>query len=152
MSHIVYYILIFFLCFSILLADENFLYYSYTDTKDNTSYNNHLTINTPTTRMTNIPEGINTCNDEEDIISFTSSITFLIDTPKITENYVDDYLRSMEKRIKNTMMLIIVKNLTSQHKKGTSDYLKPLNINTITHLFKSFLIDFIKKNQCNVWL
>ena len=102
--------------------------------------------------MTNIPEGINTCNDEEDIISFTSSITFLIDSPKITENYVDDYLRSMEKRIKNTMMLIIVKNLTSQHKKGTSDYLKPLNINTITHLFKSFLIDFIKKIQCNVWL
>ena len=50
--------------------------------------------------MTNIPEGINTCNDEEDIISFTSSITFLIDSPKITENYVDDYLRSMEKRIK----------------------------------------------------
>ena len=70
------------------------------NTKVNTSYNNRFTIHSATTIMENIPYVINTYNDEEDNISFTSSITFNIDTPKIKEDYVDKYLDPMEKKIK----------------------------------------------------
>ena len=66
-----------------------------TNVKDKSSYNNQLTINTPTSSMKHIPEIIKIWNDEDNI-SFTSSVTFIIDAPKIEKDYVNGYLRSIE--------------------------------------------------------
>lgn len=75
------------------------------DSKNNASYNNHLTINT--TNMKNISAVINTCTDKENNIFLTFSTTFVIDTPKRKEHYVDNYLHGIEKKI-NKMILILV--------------------------------------------
>ena len=106
------------------------------DSKNNASYNNHLNINT--TNMKHISAVINTCTDEENNIFLTFSTTFVIDTPKIKEHYVDNYLHCMEKIINKHNDIDTSKLLSiSKPKKCTSNYWKPLNINKITQSLNS---------------